>query len=523
MFLRRLYCLLMLSPVCASLPASEIRGVWREIAPLPSARQEVAVTALGKDVYVIGGLIPGGATNGVAVFDADSGQWSEAPPLLRTLHHAAAVQVDGLLYSIGGFFGFTFNADNGVFEFNPELQQWREVAPLPQARGALAAAVIDGEIYAVGGSGPGGDSGSLFRYDPETDQWATLQPMPTPRNHHAAAAINGKLYVVGGRRSGGNLGNLEIYDPASGQWESGPPMPTPRSGVAAVAHLGLLFVFGGEIPGVFEEVEVLDPDKGGWFSLTPMPLPRHGIGAAVYRNRIIIPGGAVREGLGATAQGDEFRVLDRVQTLAQFADSPEIVSQLIASNFGAEPVEALVEVRGDSGDLLPILADGAGAQSAFILGPGETRILGTPGTTLPPGVGYALVFSDRLLLTHVLFSSDFGFAGVLGQAPLRGFGVPVLRDVSARTNSGVALANVEAEACTISLSLQDLAGGLLAEAEIDLLSSGHQASFLDQLFPQLNGARIEGSLTGTADCDFGAMALLLRGDQLATLPVQAIQ
>ncbi len=507
-----------------SLASAPVRGLWRAIAPLPSPRQEVAVTALGKDVYVLGGLTPGGATNGVAVFDAEAGTWSEAAGLPRVLHHGAAAQVGGRIYSVGGFLGTTFSPTDEVFELDPSAGNWSEISSLPSSRGALAAAVIDGCIYAAGGAGLGGDTSSLFRFDPAAGTWETLPSMSMPRNHHAAAAIDGKLYVVGGRRFGSNLNSLEIFDPATASWEAGPPLPTARSGIAAVAVGGRLFVFGGEIPGVFEEVEVFDPGTGRWSSLTPMPLPRHGIGAAVFLDRIIIPGGATVEGFGSTAQSDEFLVLRHHAVLAQFADSPEIVSQLLAANFKATPVEVVAELRGQDGALLPIPLDEgpAAGQTGFTLQPGQSRTLSTPGATQPPAVGFAQVFSNQPLLAHVLFSSDFGFAGVLASVPLRAFGVPVQRSARGNVNSGIALAEVSETGCTIRLSLLDSAGNLIATAEIALAALGHVASFIDQLFPGLD-VEFEGSLTGTADCRFAAMAILLRGNQMATLPVQSLE
>ncbi len=508
---------------CSSLDAAgSVRGVWRDLPPLPSPRQEVAVTVLGEEVYVLGGLTPGGATNGVAVLDTRTGGWSEGPALPRVLHHGAAATVDGRVYSIGGFLGTSFSPTSEVFRLDPQQGGWDTVAPLPAPRGALAAAVIDGRIYAAGGNGPGGgDTASLFRYHPATDQWETLAPMPTPRNHHAAAAIDGRLYVVAGRRFASNLPALEIYDPATGRWETGPPLPTARSGIAAVNFRGLLFVLGGEIPVVFDEVEVFDPAAGAWFALTPMPLPRHGIGAAVVGNRILVPGGATVVGFGSTAMSDELLVLDQLQVLAQFADSRQIVSQLLASNYGMEEAQVLVEARDGQGGPLNILPGGA-SQTGFTLQPGETRNLTTAGAASPPGVGFAMIFSDRPLLAHVLFSSDFGFAGVLGLEPLERFGVPVQRNAGAGLDSGVALATTSAAPCTIDLMLLDTAGAEVATAALALPALGQQARFLDQLFAGADLDAFEGSLLGEAGCPFGAMAILVRGDQFATLPVQAL-
>lgn len=48
------------SPPAAALPSDMGPGRWRQVAPLPTARSEVATVALTGKVYVIGGLTPGG-------------------------------------------------------------------------------------------------------------------------------------------------------------------------------------------------------------------------------------------------------------------------------------------------------------------------------------------------------------------------------------------------------------------------------------------------------------------------------
>ncbi len=505
------------------LQAGSVRGVWEQIAPLPSARQEVGVTILDQDVYVLGGLVPGGATASVQIYDVATDSWSAGPDLPSSRHHVAAAAVGGRVYSIGGFLGFSFSPTNSLLELDPAGGVWLERSPMPLASGALAAGVIDGLIYAVGGTTFGGDTGALNVYDPEQNSWQSRTPMPTPRDHHAAGVINGELYVVGGRL-GGNLATLEIYDPAQDSWRQAAPMPTARSGLAAAVVGGLLFVFGGEIPGVFDETEVYDPETDSWFSLEPMALPRHGIGAAVFEERILIPGGATRQGLGATALGDQFVVLSQLDAMAQFADSPQIVSQVLIRNFGDRAARYFLELRSDPGDLLVTRLDGAeGSQFGGVLEAGAGVTLSTPGQALPPLVGAALLFSDRPLQSHVLFSSDFGFAGVASLRPLNRFAVPVQTDLPAALNSGIALANASAWESTVRLVLTDLAGVELGVEEVVLPPFGHQARFLTQLFAGIDLTQFEGSLFGSADHLFAALALLTRDDQLATLPVRRLE
>ncbi len=479
------------------------------------------MTAHDNKVYVIGGF--DGMGVGVArvdIFDASNNQWRQGPSLPIPLQHAAAASAGGKIYSIGGFLGSSFTATDAVFELDPNQVMWVEKAPLPSARGALAAVEIEGRIYAAGGTEVNGaDSNRLTVYDPATDQWTELAPMPTFRNHLAAGAIAGKLYVIGGRSP--NLATLEVYDPGTDQWETATPMPTARSGLAAAVFQDLLFVFGGEIPGVFNQTEVYDPLVDAWFSLAPMPLPRHGIGAAVVGNRIIIPGGGVVAGFGATGLCDEIVVLPHATTLAQFADAERITSQILLSNYGPEPATAILELRGaDGSDLAVALDPATDLSNPFTIAPRQSLTLTTRNQSNPAAEGSAQVFSDRPLLAEIIFSGEVGFAGVLGRPPSSAFGVPVQIDTVSGLSSGIAIANASPFPNRVVLVLLDAAGGELARADVNLPAGGQIADLLDELFTQLPEGSFRGSVIGRADLPIGAMAILLRSNQLATLPVQ---
>lgn len=296
---------------------------WRDIAPLPQgARQEVAVAALGRRVFVIGGLTAGGGgSREVEVYDAGADRWSRAAPLPAARHHLGAAVSGDQLYAVGGFVGSSFAPSADVYRYAPASDEWTPVAPLPVARGGLAVAEVAGRLLAIGASGSVGDHTA---YDPASDRWTPLAPLPDPRNHLAAVALDGALYVVGGRRDGGGFENraaLHRYDPALDRWQALAPMPTARSGHAAAVLDGRIVVMGGEVnaanppTGVFAEVEVYDPLLDRWTAIEPMALPRHGIGAATIDGLIYVPGGATRAGFGATDRADVWGI-DRRATSA---------------------------------------------------------------------------------------------------------------------------------------------------------------------------------------------------------------
>ena len=517
-----LILLLLNSPVAGEV---DVRGVWRPLPPLPTARQEVGVAELQGQVYVVGGLLSNSATDAVEALDTASNQWTSAAPLPSARHHVAAAAVNGKVYCIGGFLGFTFNPTDQLLEYDPLADEWAARASLPNARGALAAAVIDGKIYAVGGDGANGNSAQLAVYDPGGDDWVTLPPMPTAREHLAAASIGSLLYVVGGRRP--NLAVLEVFDTESRQWQTLPPMPTARSGLAAASVAGLLFVFGGEIPGVFDQTEVYDPSLNLWFSLTPMALPRHGIGAAVAGNRIIIPGGGLITGLQETSLSDEFLVLDQSTVLAQLASGSEIASDISSTNIGEGPVTLMLEMRDDAGEILDLPLTGPAGNARIVELAPHQSVVWSAGTApalagLPdPQVGWATLFSDSPLLGHILFSGPTGYAGVRGVEGGRGFVVPVRAQENQKP--AIAVSNVNRVETTVHLHLRDGDGLEVESRSLQLGPFQHTARFLDELFPSLLNSIFWGTLEGQATHPIAAMGISVRnGNQFATLAVETV-
>lgn len=293
----------------SSLPEA---GGWSIAAPMLAPTSEQAIAELNGRVYSIGGYPPGRIpVTTIQVYDAATNRWEYGPPLPVPMHHAMAAPVGGKLYVIGGEFdgAGTGRAEvylDSVYELDPSVGAWVLKAPMPTGRSAGGAAVIDGKIYVAGGRPPRGSDFAV--YDPAADLWQVLLELPTQRNHLAVGAIGGKVYVAGGRFGGGfssgRTAALEIFDPAIGAWSSGAPLPLPRGGVAGVVERGCLYLIGGEgnyddPRGLFDQNEAYDPRTDTWYPLAPMPTPTHGlVGAAVVNGRIHVPGGSVTIGGG---------------------------------------------------------------------------------------------------------------------------------------------------------------------------------------------------------------------------------
>jgi N-acetylneuraminic acid mutarotase len=278
-------------------------GEWQTLAPMPSARQELATAVLNGKIYVIAGFDSGGAsTTTVEVYNPVTNSWASAQPIPIANNHNNAAVAAGKLYSFGG-------VSNAAFVYEPALDAWSPVASMNfQHGGTAAVGVINDKIYVAGGNGGGMQQRELEVYDPAANTWTNLAPMSVPRNHTGGGVINGKLYVVGGRDSATAPTALDVYDAQSNTWTSLAPMPTARSGIGVGVVNGELYVFGGEIPSLHPEVEVYNPVSNSWRRIADMPTPRHGIWASVIGNKIFLPAGGSQQGFGATNVNDVFIV-----------------------------------------------------------------------------------------------------------------------------------------------------------------------------------------------------------------------
>lgn len=294
------------APVDQSAP-----GTWTTLAPMPTARQEVAVAALDGRVWVIGGF--GESAEPVATveaYDPATNRWETKTPLPVPLHHAAAAVVNGRLFVVGGYTGgrVRWTASQTLFEYDAARGSWATRAPMPSPRGALAVAVLNGRLHAVGGSADRLTHAHEV-YDPVADRWSAANGLPTARDHLAAVTFRGRLWAIGGRESflGTQYANVEIYDPATDSWQTGVPLPTGRGGLAAAALPDRVLVFGGEAPfRIFGATEMFEPAGNRWIAKASMPTPRHGIGAAVVGGRVYIPGGGTRPAFAATTVNEAY-------------------------------------------------------------------------------------------------------------------------------------------------------------------------------------------------------------------------
>lgn len=206
---------------------------WKAVAPLPTPRGAANAIVMDGKIHVIGGagLHPGSKETAVhparphrslsthEVYDPVTDRWETRSPMPTARNHAAAGEVGGKLYVIGGRLGAAFitRASNTdiVEVYDPATDQWGALlAPMPTPRSASAWGVYKGRIYVAGGEQRTSEFQRTFRavevYDPAANRWTALPPMEFARHGLAGDVVNGKLHLVSGDAASGGAPGAHI-------------------------------------------------------------------------------------------------------------------------------------------------------------------------------------------------------------------------------------------------------------------------------------------------------------------------
>jgi N-acetylneuraminic acid mutarotase len=144
------------------------------------------------------------------------------PALPTARNHLAVDAIGGKLYVAGGRFEDVGGPMTAVLEiFDPASGAWTAGASLPAPRAGITSIAAFGCLYAIGGEGNSADPQGMFHqaeaYDPRTNTWHSLSHMPTATHGLTRAAfLDGRIHIPGGSTTlGGNNGTTlhQVYRP----------------------------------------------------------------------------------------------------------------------------------------------------------------------------------------------------------------------------------------------------------------------------------------------------------------------
>ncbi|HWD09557.1 MAG TPA: kelch repeat-containing protein [Actinomycetota bacterium] len=264
---------------------------------MPAARYRTLGAAVGGDLYLLGGLDPGGVSSAdIFRIDPASGAVAVAGHLATPTHGGAAVTVGNQVLVFGGA---DVSPNDLVQSFDPATGATSVIGHMPSARADLVGVLVGGQVVLLGGF-----NGSTF----VTDVWTTadgttfsvLGQVAQPERYPAVAVVGTTIYLFGGLVAGGEYNGTEStavqsFDVATGRGAVIGHLPEPLAHARAATVGGQVLVFGGwTSAGASAAVWRFDPATG---AVTPVgTLPE-----AVADEAIGVVGGTVyfASGLGA--------------------------------------------------------------------------------------------------------------------------------------------------------------------------------------------------------------------------------
>jgi Kelch motif len=276
---------------------------WKQGAPLPVPRGEVAASTLGREVVIAGGFLADGqSSKRVDAYSPARNRWRRLPDLPVAVNHAMAASDGRRLYVVGGY-----GAPTRAFVL--VAKRWRRLPDLPEPRAAAGAAIVRKKLYVIGGvAAPGTLAQKGLAFDLVKRRWSTI-PGPKPREHLGVTALGGSIYAVAGREAGTNFDAFQVYRPGRRRWRTLPRLPETRGGtdVAAIGHL-IVSAGSESAAGASGAVYAFNIETRRWRRLPDLPTPRHGLGVVALGARVYVIAGGPTPGLSVSDANEFLRL-----------------------------------------------------------------------------------------------------------------------------------------------------------------------------------------------------------------------
>jgi len=272
------------------LPPAVYAG-WEYTAPMPTAREGLAVAAVGGKIYAIGGKNHSGynALDIVEIYNTSTHNWIPGPPLHHRRIYAAAAVYNGKIFVFGGRDGMWMV--NQVEMLDPAFGYWVEVGDMCSREGLSATTMGDSIIVLGGKINQWSYSASADIYDPINMAWnGGLPNYPIPRAGHGGAAMGDSLFIIGGV-SYWMMDDVSIFDGYA--WQNGPNLPFPLGNTGAAVIGDCIYVVAGNTGWGGSTKKVLKRSfaVSGWMETDSLNTARDYHGVVAWEEKLYAIGG----------------------------------------------------------------------------------------------------------------------------------------------------------------------------------------------------------------------------------------
>lgn len=141
-----------------------VTDTWTTKTPDPQTRLACGIGVVNGKIFLIGGWVrpgspPGQPTTLNEEYDPQTDTWTTKAPMPTARNGLAVAVVNNKIYAIGGATDWNpwTNNLNVVEEYDPATDTWTTVQPMPTSRSLLSAASVGNNVYAIGGMGSTGN------------------------------------------------------------------------------------------------------------------------------------------------------------------------------------------------------------------------------------------------------------------------------------------------------------------------------------------------------------------------------
>jgi len=286
-----------------------VQGVWTLKAPMPTARDRLAVVGDGARIWAIGGESRSGTdyvvSNVVEIYDPGADSWSTGAALPTAARDLSGCAMNGKIYVPNGQ-GGTYSAPTflaTLWIYTISSNAWSTGAnypgtPVPVLQ-AVACDAANNLVYVAGGvSGTSTStaiSNKAYVYNATSNAWTALPNMPAARYGAVGFFSNGLFLVAGGdtNNTAPALNSVVAYNPSTNTWSTqAATMTTDRNLATGATAGGALLAIGGGFASSNSVLNSVDSFNGSQWSAWPsLNVARRLLGAGTAGGFVCAIGG----------------------------------------------------------------------------------------------------------------------------------------------------------------------------------------------------------------------------------------
>jgi len=182
------------APTPPQTATADVAERWKELAPMPEARQGMAAVAFDGNIYTLAGEGPEGVSGSVFRYLPDEDRWETLSEKPTPVTDVEGVVIGEKIYVPGGETADGKPTD--ILEiYDPRQDTWEIGAPLPKALSAYALADFEGKMYLFGGWDGEGAVNTVWIYEPENHKWRLGENSPNEHFNSDAMTLGNKIFL----------------------------------------------------------------------------------------------------------------------------------------------------------------------------------------------------------------------------------------------------------------------------------------------------------------------------------------